>query len=465
MSAAIRFENVSKRYRLGEVGTGTLSHDLHRFVARLFGRPDPFALVGTINDREVADGSGGGIRDDVQGDNAGDSDRDETSGKVSDGSRNKRRNDYVWALKDIDFEVPRGEILGIIGRNGAGKSTLLKLLSKITAPTSGRIKTKGRVASLLEVGTGFQPELTGRENIYLNGALLGMRRHEIRSRLGEIIEFSGCAKYIDTPVKRYSSGMTVRLGFAVAAHLDCEILVVDEVLAVGDAEFQNRCIGRMREVSAGGGKTVLFVSHNMGSVRSLCRQGVVLDRGELVTMAPISDAIRDYFDLNAGAETGAHWHATADPTSVFAVEHVSVVGQGQQSYAATEQSNVISPDEPFQITIQYAVGKPLPPMRVGFQILSGEGPVVVEAYDSDAHDCRGPRSPGRYCSTCTIPGHLLSPGWYYLTLNAGIPHVENLFNKAGVVKFRIHESELDRAQRTRRSGVLQPCFQWETKPS
>nr|WP_286178122.1 ABC transporter ATP-binding protein [Rhodopirellula sp. JC639] len=424
---------------------------MQRLAARLLGKPDPFATVGTINDREQPAGVS-------QARSA-----DASTGKR--GAVKKRRDDYVWALKDIDFDVPMGEILGIVGRNGAGKSTLLKLLSKITAPTAGRIKTKGRVASLLEVGTGFQPELTGRENIFLNGALLGMRRHEIKQRLDQIIDFSGCAKYIDTPVKRYSSGMTVRLGFAVAAHLDCEILVVDEVLAVGDAEFQNRCIGRMREVSADQGKTVLFVSHNMGSVQSLCRQGVLLDRGQVVGIAPIADTIRDYFELNAGAQTGSHWQSTDQTNAAFAIERVSVTSPGRPSFAATDPSDVISPDAAFEVTIQYTIGKPLPPMRVGFLIVSGEGPVVVEAYDSDSPDNRGPRSPGCYRSTCRIPGRLLSPGWYYLTINAGIPHVENLFNRTALVKFRIHESELEETQRTKRSGVLQPCFQWETKPS
>ena len=265
MTTAIAFHDVSKRYRLGEVGTGTLSHDLHRVWARLRGKPDPFAKIGEVNDREEAGGQ------------------------------------YVWALKDISFEVQQGEILGIIGRNGAGKSTLLKLLSRVTAPTSGEIKARGRIASLLEVGTGFHPELTGRENIYLNGAILGMTRREVNSQLEAIVEFSGCAKYIDTPVKRYSSGMTVRLGFAVAAHLDCEVLVVDEVLAVGDAEFQRKCIGKMQEVSRGDGKTVLFVSHNMASIERLCTSGVVLSAGTVDTRGSQRAAIRRYHELSIAA--------------------------------------------------------------------------------------------------------------------------------------------------------------------
>lgn len=270
VSVAIKFENISKQYRLGEIGTGTLSHDLHRAWARLRGKPDPFAKVGGINDRT------------------------QSSTKNQElGTKNGAASDYVWALRDINFEVQQGEILGIIGRNGAGKSTLLKILSRVTAPTTGKIKTRGRIASLLEVGTGFHPELTGRENIYLNGSILGMRRDEITKQLDEIVEFSGCAKYIDTPVKRYSSGMTVRLGFAVAAHLDCEILVVDEVLAVGDADFQRKCIGKMQDISRTG-RTVLFVSHSLTSMQKLCQTGLLLQNGTFQTCGKIDQAISAY---------------------------------------------------------------------------------------------------------------------------------------------------------------------------
>lgn len=268
MTIAIKFENVSKRYCLREVGSGTIADDLHRAWAKFRGQPDPLAKVGQVNDREVSS----------QRQLAGGSGRLSRFSPLA--SRQfDRSSEYVWALKDIDFEVRQGEILGIIGRNGAGKSTLLKLLSRVTAPTTGSIKARGRITSLLEVGTGFHPELTGRENIYLNGSILGMSRREIAKQLEAIVEFSGCAKYIDTPVKRCSSGMTVRLGFSVAAHLDCEILVVDEVLAVGDAEFQKKCIGKMHSISSTAGKTVLFVSHNMASVEQLCRHGILMDHG------------------------------------------------------------------------------------------------------------------------------------------------------------------------------------------
>ena len=238
-NTAIRAENISKQYRLGEVGTGTLTHDLNRAWAKLRGKEDPFLKIGDSNDRST-----------------------------------KGESDYVWSLKDINFEIEKGDAVGIIGRNGAGKSTLLKLLSRVTKPTTGHFEVQGRIASLLEVGTGFNPEMTGRENIFLNGAILGMRRQEIKRKFDEIVDFAGVERYIDTPVKRYSSGMYVRLAFAVAAHLESEILIVDEVLAVGDAEFQKKCLGKMGDVSKGEGRTVLFVSHNIGAVKTLCDKGI-----------------------------------------------------------------------------------------------------------------------------------------------------------------------------------------------
>lgn len=255
----IKIENLSKQYRLGLVGTGTLSHDLNRWWHRVRGNEDPYLKIGETNDRTVT------------------------------GSTN-----YVWALRDINLEVKQGEVLGIIGKNGAGKSTLLKILSRVTGPTTGSIKVKGRIGALLEVGTGFHPELTGKENIFLNGAILGMKKLEIKSKLEEIIEFSGTARYIDTPVKRYSSGMKVRLAFSVAAHLDPEILVVDEVLAVGDAEFQEKAIGKMKDVSEGEGRTVLFVSHNMESIQNLCQKVSIIENGILHEPQKPSLAIATY---------------------------------------------------------------------------------------------------------------------------------------------------------------------------
>ena len=272
MSTAIEFNHVSKQYRLGLVSTKTLSHDIRRFwITNILGKEDPYLKIGETNDRA-----------------------------------SKGNSEYVWALRDIDFKVEQGDVVGIIGKNGAGKSTLLKLLSRVTGPTTGTIRAKGRIGSLLEVGTGFHPELTGRENIFMNGAILGMSKAEIQAKLDEIIDFSGCERYIDTPVKRYSSGMTVRLGFAVAAFLEPEILVVDEVLAVGDAEFQKKAIGKMKDVSQGDGRTVLFVSHNMASIRSLCKTGVVLDKGSVAYMGNVFNAVDFYLSQNAFVQTATH---------------------------------------------------------------------------------------------------------------------------------------------------------------
>ena len=260
MATAIEFNHVGKQYRLGLVSTGTISHDLNRWwQTAILRREDPYLKIGSVNDRTA-----------------------------------KADSDYVWALRDIDFKGEQGDVVGIIGTTGAGKSTLLKLLSKVTGPTVGTIRARGRIASLLEVGTGFHQEMTGRENIFMNGAILGMTKQEIASKLDEIVDFSGCERYLDTPVKRYSSGMMVRLGFAVAAHLDPEILVVDEVLAVGDAEFQKKAIGKMQDVSRGEGRTVLFVSHNMTAVQNLCKTGVMLENGMLKCTGKIDDVIHEY---------------------------------------------------------------------------------------------------------------------------------------------------------------------------
>jgi lipopolysaccharide transport system ATP-binding protein len=262
MSIVLKAENISKQYRLGSVGSGTLKDDIARWWYKSLGKEDPLLKIGETNDRTQ-----------------------------------KGNSDYVWAIKDINFEVQQGEVLGIIGRNGAGKSTLLKILSKVTAPTTGQVKVNGRIASLLEVGTGFHPELTGRENIYLNGAILGMRKHEITKQLDEIIEFAGVERYINTPVKRYSSGMYVRLAFAVAAHLQPEILIIDEVLAVGDSEFQKKCLGKMKDISMQG-RTILFVSHNIAAIQNLCQKGIFLENGSISSYGNINDVVHDYIKIN-----------------------------------------------------------------------------------------------------------------------------------------------------------------------
>jgi lipopolysaccharide transport system ATP-binding protein len=268
----IKVENIGKLYKLGEITTGTLSHDLNRWWARIRGKEDPFSKIGETNDRTI-----------------------------------EGESDYVWALKNVNFEVKQGDVLGIIGRNGAGKSTLLKILSKVTTPTTGDIKLKGRIAALLEVGTGFHPELTGRENVFLNGAILGMSKAEIKTKFDEIVDFAGVERYIDTPVKRYSSGMHVRLAFAVAAHLEPEILIVDEVLAVGDAEFQKKCLGRMKHVSVNDGRTVLFVSHNMEAVQNLCTKGLLMQHGQVIYDGDVNATVNNYVSKFMIQQTEKVW--------------------------------------------------------------------------------------------------------------------------------------------------------------
>lgn len=265
-NTVIEFNNVGKQYILGTIGTGTLSQDLNRWWANIRGKEDPYLKIGETNDRTQ-----------------------------------KGDSRFVWALRDINFKVEQGDVVGIVGKNGAGKSTLLKILSRVTSPTTGDIKIKGRIASLLEVGTGFHPEMTGRENIFMNGSIMGMTKSEIKSKFDEIVDFAGVAKYVDTPVKRYSSGMMVRLGFAIAAHLEPEILVVDEVLAVGDAEFQKKALGKMQDVSKGQGRTVLFVSHNMAAVRSLCTRGVMLKNGMIDFIGTIPDTLDHYLKNDEGS--------------------------------------------------------------------------------------------------------------------------------------------------------------------
>lgn len=303
MKPIIKVENLGKQYRLGNVGTGTFSHDVNRWWHNVRGKEDPYLQVGEVNDRA-----------------------------------SKGRSDYVWALKDINFELMPGEILGIIGKNGAGKSTLLKLLSRVTGPTTGSIEARGRIASLLEVGTGFHPELTGRENIYLNGAILGMTKQEIKSKLDEIVDFSGCERYLDTPVKRYSSGMKVRLAFAVAAHLEPEILIVDEVLAVGDAEFQKKAIGKIQDVSQSDGRTVLFVSHNMGSIIQLCTRGMLLHNGTLALNDNIDVVVEEYLEKNISYS--GNYKAREDTSKeiqILLAETLDAEGKISDNFSHTEE--------------------------------------------------------------------------------------------------------------------------------
>ncbi len=319
MSTVIKVENISKQYRLGQVGTGSLAHDINRTWQRLRRKEDPYLKVGETNDRSV-----------------------------------KGQSNYVWALKDINFEVKQGEVLGIIGRNGAGKSTLLKILSRTTTPTTGSIKIKGRIASLLEVGTGFHPELSGRENIFLNGAIMGMTRAEIKKKFDEIVDFAGVERYIDTPVKRYSSGMYVRLAFGVAAHLEPDILIVDEVLAVGDAEFQKKALGKMKDVSNQDGRTVIFVSHNMGSIKQLCTQGIVLSNGNIYYTGPIQEAVGSYTSFYSTKPNNLEQgfiNLRDHPNKISKDEGI----QSVQLLSNGNPVNQIIPGEDFTLLINYAI--------------------------------------------------------------------------------------------------------------
>jgi lipopolysaccharide transport system ATP-binding protein len=367
----IRVEDLSKLYRLGEVGTGSLAHDVNRWWHRLRGKEDPYSQVGQVNDRNK-----------------------------------KLEGDWVWALKDINFEVQQGDVLGIIGRNGAGKSTLLKILSRVTAPSSGEIKVKGRIASLLEVGTGFHPELTGRENIYLNGAVLGMRKQEIDRKLDEIVDFSGCAAYLDTPVKRYSSGMQVRLAFAVAAHLEPEILIVDEVLAVGDAEFQKKCLGRMGQVSREG-RTVLFVSHNMVAVQSLCTRALHLEDGALKMDGAVGPIVASYLKRGGSVESERSWPdaATAPGSDEVRITRISIRA------AEPGEARLITMETPVAVDLEYARVRTGGRVHLTFHLINEDETVVLT---TSAGDC--PSEPGTYRARCVLPGNLLNSGGHRLRL-------------------------------------------------
>lgn len=402
MTVAIKFENISKLYRLGEVGTGTLAHDLHRAWAKLRGKPDPFAKVGQVNDRTQSSPSS---------------------------SRQDPSSSYVWALKDINFEVQQGEILGIIGRNGAGKSTLLKLLSRVTAPTTGSIKSRGRIASLLEVGTGFHPELTGRENIYLNGTILGMRRHEITKQLEEIVEFSGCAKYIDTPVKRYSSGMMVRLGFAVAAHLLCETLVVDEVLAVGDVEFQNKCIGKMRDVANNSGRAVLFVSHNMTAVQSLCTRAILVKHGRVQCDDRPSKVVPEYLGNHSRRTEGSVRRELEDLASGVVRSPAEKTIRVNSACIVDEAGSPIAEfrsDQQLFVEVVVTVYQPAPNLRCIVFLKNCEGKAVLISQSLDSGKSLHSFPPGIYKFRMGLPANLFGETELLVDLHLLNPKTEHL---------------------------------------
>jgi lipopolysaccharide transport system ATP-binding protein len=417
MGTVIKAENLSKQYRLGTLGTGSLLHDVNRWLINLRGKEDPYVKLDEKEDTHHKKG-------------------------------------FVWALKDINFEVQQGEVVGFIGKNGAGKSTLLKILSRVTAPTEGTVKVKGRIASLLEVGTGFHPELTGRENIYLNAAILGMTKAEVKKNLDAIIDFSGVSKYIDTPVKRYSSGMYVRLAFAVAAHLESEILIVDEVLAVGDAEFQKKCLGKMKDVS-GQGRTVLFVSHNMAAVKTLCSRGVVMEHGKVKLIAGVDKAVSTYLSGYAEAQNLKRFGNDYDKPE-FILHEISLNPKGKTSdevldeYQEIELNTILTiKDEPERFHLTYVVNNE-----------NGEPLFTISHINANKKLSKGVNH-----VKCTFPKGFLNIGTYYLVLYIIQDSRTTAFVERDILSFNVQEGERGLgAWMGKEPGFIKPVFDWSVTP-
>ncbi|KIA99814.1 ABC transporter ATP-binding protein [Flavobacterium sp. KMS] len=418
----LKAENISKQYRLGQVGTGTLSHDVNRWWHKIRGKEDPYLKIGETNDRSI-----------------------------------KGNSDYVWALQDVNFEVERGEVLGIIGKNGAGKSTLLKILSKVTGPTTGSIKSRGRIASLLEVGTGFNGEMTGRENIFLNGAILGMTKKEISSKLDEIIEFSGCERYIDTPVKRYSSGMTVRLAFAVAAFLEPEILVIDEVLAVGDAEFQKKAIGKMQDISKGEGRTVLFVSHNMAAVKSLCTRGIVLEHGKVKLISDIERAISYYLGGDSEILNQKKFGDDYD-TKEFRLEKISINTIGKNFNEALSESNEIELNTKIILKDNKADR-----YHLTYHLYNEMGEALFSFSNGKEKNAL---KYGNNELTCTFPSSFFQSGQYFLSFFFVKDNREAVFVEKDIISFTVIDGGRELGvYMGREPGYIKPKFEWRIKNS
>ncbi|MGY3213813.1 ABC transporter ATP-binding protein [Mucilaginibacter sp. HD30] len=392
----IQANNISKAYQLGDFGTGTLSRDIERWWAMMRGKEDPFLKIGESNDRTIQGAS-----------------------------------DIVWSLKDINFEIGRGDAVGIIGRNGAGKSTLLKLLSRVTVPTTGEINVKGRIASLLEVGTGFHPELTGRENIFLNGAILGMRKAEIRKQFDSIVAFAGVERYIDTPVKRYSSGMYVRLAFAVAAHLESEILIVDEVLAVGDAEFQKKCLGKMGEISKGQGRTVLFVSHNMGSVIQLCNKGILLKNGSIELSGLPQEVTQEYLFDNEENQSVGPYYFIGDATDMLyfikAVELLDDKATIREAFSTTEK---------FCLSVSLCFINYHPSIEIAINLFSQRDFRVFTIHER-LFDHLVDRQEREVKLNFEFPSEMLAPGTYTWVVVIHIPHQQAFHVLKSICKFTV----------------------------
>ena len=420
MATAIEFDHVGKQYRLGLVSTKTLSHDLNRWwQTAILKKEDPYLKIGETNNRAT-----------------------------------KGESEYVWALRDIDFKVEQGDVLGIIGKNGAGKSTLLKLLSKVTGPTVGTIRARGRIGALLEVGTGFHPEMTGRENIYMNGAIMGMSKAEVSRKLDEIIDFSGCERYIDTPVKRYSSGMTVRLGFAVAAHLDPEILVVDEVLAVGDAEFQKKAIGKMQDVSRGEGRTVLFVSHNMKAVQNLCKTGLLLENGRTVYSGIIDDVINHYLTSSIRTCRKASWTRDNAPT----MNGIKLISAG-----VTNPEDVLYAGDSIQLEFIFESSEPHPAeYNVTFLVKDEMDNFLFEASSAFSSRIIDKTDKGIYHAEAVIPAGLLNEGTYRIWRIFFVKDRVTLqFQYDDAISFELKRKENDIfGYQGRKMGLIRPNVMW-----
>ncbi|HEY5904041.1 MAG TPA: ABC transporter ATP-binding protein [Anaerolineales bacterium] len=427
MTTAIRVDNISKRYKIGQA-QGKFRYGMLRDVITSAAAA-PIRLARAIVRR---DGNGSA----TQGAN------------------------YIWALNDVSFDVEEGRVLGIVGRNGAGKSTLLKVLSRVTEPTKGTVAVRGRVGSLLEVGTGFHPELTGRENIYMNGAILGMKRLEIDRKFDEMVEFSEVGQFIDTPVKRYSSGMYLRLAFAVAAHLEPEILVVDEVLAVGDAEFQRKCLGKMGDV-AQQGRTVLFVSHNMSAILRLTQEAIVLKKGALIKRAPTPEAV-DFYLASGQAETGERaWEPDEVPSSSAPFRPVSLRIKDR----AGKVVDTVRSTEPLSVEFEYQIDAPLTGLRVGLYLSTMRGEYVFTSFDTDdaqKYEQFGARRAGRYVSCCTIPADTFNEGRYSLGVNASSFGVRRYFMDENALSFNVDVSGAPGMQWPEmRVGPLRPRLEWK----
>ncbi len=441
---AIQVDQIWKKYRLGVVSTGTLTHDLNRWVHHLRGKPDPYIKVGDD-----------GLKTRRQRLNEAVTSPSSNSSSLLASAPAPLEEDEIWALYDVSFEIEQGEILGIIGKNGAGKSTLLKILSRVTAPTSGEVRIKGRVASLLEVGTGFHPELTGRENIFLNGAILGMSKAEIKTKFDEIVAFAEVEKFIDTPVKRYSSGMYVRLAFAVAAHLDPEILIVDEVLAVGDASFQKKCLGKMGDVSRQG-RTVLFVSHNMAAIKALCTHVVLLMEGTITQIGDVNSVVNNYLESTISSSKKSEWTSdlkTPEPDSV-SLQYVRILPPANHTVITVDSGEVIE--------FRFWMGLQIKYLACSIIITNADGILLFESgqiLSADNHSERG-----WYDLTVHIPPFLLNAGRYLLTIVIGKDKAYVLHNAKDIISFEIENTASGLGQNMSASpGVIRPQLQWNKK--